>query len=301
MWEDYYRPRTLIEALEILERYAGEARVIAGGTDLLLDLRRGTKRVKYLVDIRHIEGMNSISLTGDIVHIGAAVTHSSIATSPLIRKKAPALAEAASQVGSSQVRNVGTIAGNIVNAQPAADVAVALLALEARVEIVSYSGESRTAFVEDLYEGPGVSSVDSTKSIVTRVIVPVHNAGESSVFLRVAGRKALALPILNLCAVVGVENGRIASVCISSGPIGPTPRRLRNVEKRLLGEKPTLEKLRYAAEAASSEANPRSSPLRGSREFRQNLLATLLVQGICIAANRASRNGEYGFHGGGAL
>ena len=116
MWEDYYRPQTLQEALDILSQHPGKARVIAGGTDLLLDLKNASKQVEYLVDIREIEGMTKIEERDGRLFIGACVTHGQLAASPLIRKMAAALAEGAAMVGSVQVRNISTVGGNIVNA-----------------------------------------------------------------------------------------------------------------------------------------------------------------------------------------
>ncbi|MBE3582401.1 MAG: FAD binding domain-containing protein, partial [Thermoanaerobacteraceae bacterium] len=153
MWEDYYRPKTLKEALDILAAHNGEARIIAGGTDLVLDLKNKSKRARYLVDIRGLEGMDVIEKKEGRIYLGAGVTHSQVANSLLIREKATALAEAAAQVGSLQIRNVGTVVGNVVNAQPAADTAVALVALEAEAEILHIDGRRELVKVEDLYAG----------------------------------------------------------------------------------------------------------------------------------------------------
>jgi len=135
MWEEYLFPRSIQEALEILKSYKGQARIIAGGTDLILELKDRTRTVKCLVDIREIDALKNIEQDGEEIKIGAGVTHSQIASSMLIQRQATVLAEAASAVGSPQIRNQGTVVGNVVSAQPAADTAVALFALEAEAEI----------------------------------------------------------------------------------------------------------------------------------------------------------------------
>ena len=142
MWEEYSSPKSVQEALEILQSCKGQARIIAGGTDLIPELKEQTRKVKCLVDIVGIEPLKKIEQDGDNIKIGAGVTHSDVASSKLIRKKAAVLAEAASAVGSPLIRNQGTVVGNVVNAQPAADTAVALSALEAKAEVESGSYHS---------------------------------------------------------------------------------------------------------------------------------------------------------------
>ena len=163
MWDEYVIPKSAEEALQVLRSHEGEARIIAGGTDLVPDLKDGVRRVKCLVDISEIESLKKIEPDGTLIRIGAGVTHAQAASSRLIREQATLLAEAAQAVGSPLIRNQGTIAGNVVNAQPAADTAVALLALDAEVEILS-SGGTRRVPVEQIYESLGVSRIDSTES-----------------------------------------------------------------------------------------------------------------------------------------
>jgi len=138
--KDYVIPSSIEEALATLASLRGEGRVIAGGTDLVIQLRRGRGSFECLVDITRIPGLDEIRMEDSHVLLGAAVTFSQIEGSALVREKACVLAEAASQVGSPQIRNVGTLAGNIVNAQPAADGSIALLALDAKVEIANLTG-----------------------------------------------------------------------------------------------------------------------------------------------------------------
>lgn len=285
MWQEYYRSETLKEALDILSSYNGEARVIAGGTDLMLDLKKGSKKAKYLVDIRGIPGMNVIEVRGDKIYLGAGVTHTRAATSRLIKEKATALAEAAALVGSLQIRNIGTIVGNIVNAQPAADTAVALVALEAEAEIALADGSRQVVKVEDLYSGPGKSKIDSTNSIVSGIFIPLRPNCRSN-FQRIARRRSLALPVINVAVALGYENGWITSCNIAAGPIGPQPMRLKEVEAILIGKVPSDNVIDKASKMAADMAQPRSSVLRGSREYRQELLQVLIIRSLQALVDR---------------
>ncbi|MGI9951042.1 FAD binding domain-containing protein [Moorellaceae bacterium AZ2] len=285
MWQDYYRPRTIDEALKILAAHNGEARIIAGGTDLVLDLKNKSKQARYLVDIRSIEGMGVIEEKGGKIYLGAGVTHSQAANSQLIREKATALAEAAAQVGSLQIRNVGTVVGNVVNAQPAADTAVALVALEAEAEIAHTDGSRQLVRVEDLYAGPGQSKVDSTRSIVTGIYIPVVE-NRVTTFLRIARRKSLALPVINVAVGLTVKEGVITSAVIAAGPVGPQPMRLKEAEVYLTGKKLLDKSVYEVGGIAASASAPRSSVLRGSREYRQHLVNVLVRRSLASVVEK---------------
>ena len=286
MWEEYISPRTIQEALEILQYYKGQARIVAGGTDLILELKDRMREVKCMVDITEIKALRKIEQDGEEIKIGAGVTHSQIASSTLIQKQATVLADAASAVGSPQIRNQGTIVGNVVNAQPAADTAVALFALEAKVDIVTSSG-TKCVPVEDLYDGVGISKVDSTAEIVTFVRFKSLGSSQGSAFVRLAQRKALALPILNVAVVVTVQDERFKEAKIVVAPVAPIPFRSREAEGILRGAPIGLESIRPAAEAATGEAHPRDSALRGSAEYRKKMVKMLVKRALEQATERA--------------
>jgi len=275
VWQEYYRPQTLQEALSILSRYPGRTRVIAGGTDLLLELKNASKKADYLVDIRDIEGMTKIEESGGGLLIGACVTHSQLAANSLVRKRAAALAEGAAMVGSVQIRNIGTVGGNIVNARPAADTAIPLVALRAFAEMVDADGTKRMTAVEDLFEGPGRSKVDSTKTIITGFFFPVIPSVLSA-FDRISRRRSLSLPMLNLAVVLQRENDVVKNIRIAAGPIAPTPQRLTSVEAMLEGQTIGPGILDQAARVASECAQPRDSVLRGPRTYRKEMLGIML-------------------------
>jgi len=287
-WQEYFCPRSIEEALDILQAYGGQARVIAGGTDLLLELRRGQLTADCLVDITSIEALQGIELVDGLIVIGAGITHNQAANSSLIKERASALAQATAQMGSPQIQNQATVVGNVVHAQPAADAAVALMALETEVEIVSPEG-ARWEPMEGLYLGVGRSKVDSTREIVTRLRFPALGEGEASAFLRLAKRKSLSLPMLNVAVVVSLKGGRFEWARIALGPVAPKPHRARSAERLLKGKEVNLDSIEAAAEAAEAEAQPRSSRLRGSREYRRQMARVLTRRALEKAVTAAQK------------
>jgi carbon-monoxide dehydrogenase medium subunit len=292
MWEEYHFPGSVSEALEILSSCRGEARVIAGGTNLVIDLKDQARDVKYLVDISGIEEFNSIEQNDHDVRIGAAVTHRHVASSKLIQEKAQVLAEAALAVGSPQIRNQGTVAGNVIDAKPAADTAVALFTLDAQVEITSSNG-ARVVPIETLYRGIGVSAVDSTAEIVTALRFRSLRSNQGSAFLRLAQRKALALPMLNVAVVVTLQNEHFEEGKIVVAPVAPVPLRIGKAEAVLNGASIGLNAIDAAAELAAEEAQPRDSELRGSAEYRKSMVKVLVRRALEMAVQRAKQGDSY--------
>lgn len=284
--KDYLLPKTVDEALVALEQ--GDARVIAGGTDVMIDLKSGRIAADKLVDITGIDELNKIELVDGQIRIGAAVTHQEAATSELIQEKALALATASRSVGSLQIRNTGTVVGNVVNAQPAADAAVALVALGAVAKIRNVGGEEYQP-VEDLYAGVGKSKIDSTKQLVTFVQFPALLPNQGSAFVRLAQRGALALPILNVAAVVSVVDKKVEWTRIVMAPVGPQPVRATEAELKLQGAEVNEENILLTARLAAGQAIPRDSALRGSAEYRKSVLETLVQRALTEAFTSAMK------------
>ena len=286
-WEEYLVPKSLDEALGMLERYRGAARVIAGGTDIVPASRKGAPGIKALVDITRIPGLDTIRLDGGTVKIGPLVTHTEVALSGLIRERGTALAEGASRLGSPQIRNIATVAGNIVNAQPGADTVIPLMALDGSVTILSRKGE-RTIPLAELFTGVGRTAIDSTKEIVTQISFPALGKGEASAAVRLAKRKTLVLPILTVAVVVGTDPGRknFTEARIAMGPVATTPMRCKAAEKILTGRPIGEEVIRKAAAEAEKAANPRTSLIRGTSEYRKAMVAVLVERGIAAALKR---------------
>lgn len=275
MWQEYLHPASVEETLQTLAQYKGLARIVAGGTDLVLEIQSGECRARCLVDISRISDLKSIHQQDDWIIIGAAATHTEVAASPLVRKYARLLAEAAAEVGSPQIRNVGTIGGNVVNAQPAADTALALLALDAEAEIANLQGFHWLP-VEQLYQGAGTSRVDSTHELVRAFRFRIAQGQTGSAYRRLGKCKSIALPVICAAVVVQMQEGRFLQAAIALGPVAPQPVRARKAEDWLAGKPASPETLQQAAELAKEEAQPRDSLLRCSRLYRQSQVSVLV-------------------------
>jgi len=281
MWQEYLIPSSVEEAQAILAERKGRARLVAGGTDLVIELTEGRRAADCLVDITRIPGLDRIALEDGMIVLGANVTHRQASESPLVRERATVLAQACQAVGSLQIRNVGTLGGNVVNAMPAADGSTALLALEAEAEIADGTGR-KWAPLPDLFAGPGVSKVDSTREMLTAFRFRALGEGQASALERIARRRALALPILICAVVVSLSEGgeEFESVRIALGPVAPVPFRASQAEESLRGAPVSLETMARAGEIAMQESHPRSSLLRASREYREEVIKVLVRRGL---------------------
>ena len=238
------------------------------------------------MDITGIPGLAEMKLCGGALEVGAAVTHNQAAESPLIRRYAHALAKASHSVGSNQIRNCSTIGGNIVNGQPAADSAVALAALGASVEVM-YEDGAELLSMDRLYAGFGKSTVDSTKSLVTRILIPAAGPGEGSGYARLEQRKALALPMVCVAAFLGIREGMVERCRIAMAPVGVGPVRAIEAERFLIGKAAEKEVFSEAGRLALKNANPRDSLIRGSKRYREEVLPVMVERALSEALSDA--------------
>jgi CO/xanthine dehydrogenase FAD-binding subunit len=179
--QEYLMPSTVDEAMTALKKHESNSYIIAGGTDVMVNLQEKKINPSVLVDISGIEELKELRLDGDVIRIGAGVTHNQVAKSALIQEKAGVLAMASREVGSLQIRNVATLVGNVVSAQPAADAAIALVALDAVAEIIGVDGKKEMS-VLDLYGGVGVCNVDCTLELVTALKFPALKKNQGRTF-----------------------------------------------------------------------------------------------------------------------
>jgi CO/xanthine dehydrogenase FAD-binding subunit len=291
LWSEYYLPVSVDEAVGLLARYDGQARVVAGGTDLILDLQQGNEHpVAALVDVTRIVGLSEIRAEGGYLVIGAGVTHNQIVESQLLHQKATALVEASYVVGGPQVRNVATIGGNVAHALPAADGTTALNALDAEVEVASFSGRRWIPFTS-LFLGPGKSAIDSTREVLTALRFKATGDQEASASARIMRPQGVALPIMNFSAKVRVLDDRIEAVALAVAPVAPTPFRCQQTEAFLTGKPATSESIQAAVAVLLSECKPRTSPHRATAEYRKEVLPVLLRRTLSKAIERA-KTGE---------
>jgi len=295
MWDDYLFPQSVEEALEMLHAHHGEARIIAGGTDLALQSQGGRVQARMMVDITRIPGLDHIEERDGYVYMGARATHAQVAASPLVRSRGGVLAEACGSVGGPQIRNVGTLVGNVVNALPAADGAIGLTALDAEAEVAERKGW-RWIPMAELYAGVGRCTVDSCEAMITQLRFRALGAGDGSAFERLAKRKALILPILNAGVVVGVEDGTVQRARVAIGPVATTPFVATDAAEWLIGRAADASAAAEAARLAAQAAQPRYSLLRGSAEYRKSMVEVLVRRALSRALGEAS-----GEEGGNAL
>lgn len=287
-WENYYAPDTVAAALDILQRHEGRARVIGGGTDLLVETRRGLRRpLEAIVDATRIEGLDAISADGDFFVIGCGVTHTAIVNDPRILRYGQCLAESCGVIGGPQVRNTGTLAGNVAHALPAGDGTIGLLALGGEVEIANADG-TRWMPAKDTFEGPGRSVIDRHREILTRLRFRRTGENEGSAFHRVMRPQGLCLPIISMAARIMLANdGTIERAGIGMGPVGPVPWFAEPVANALVGSPPRPEHFEQAAEVALRSVQLRESKYRATREYRETMIRTWLPVILATAAERA--------------
>lgn len=291
-WNHYFTPTTVEEALRLLAEYRGLARIVGGGTDLILEMQQGHRPpVEALVDLSRVPGLDQISQEGDYLVIGAAVTHTRIVLDDRIVRYGTCLVESCGVIGGPQVRNVGTLAGNVAHALPAGDGTISLLALGGEVEVASAAGLAWLPLAET-FLGPGQSSIDPTQALITRLRFIPTGAAEGSAFRRVMRPQGVALPMIGMAARIRLDPaGAIASARVVFGPAGPTPFLAEKTMDFLAGKAATPGAFKEAAEIALAEVRLRSSRHRATAEYRAEMIRGQLPLTLAKAAERA-RTGQ---------
>jgi carbon-monoxide dehydrogenase medium subunit len=274
--------------LLVLERAPENAQIIAGGTDLLLDMQQGRHEpVHTLVDVNDIRDMTALEIRGGELFIGASVPHRVITSSDLVQNHCQALATASGLIGGPQVRNTATIGGNVAHALPAADGTIALVSLDAEAEVVSRSGERRLPLV-DLFLGPGESALKPRDELLTGFYVRLRKAAQASAFNRIMRPQGVAIAILNLAVWLHRTDEIIEDVRIAVGPSGPVPRRMLEAENLLRGNPLTGKGIALAHEAILGEAVLRTSRHRATEEYRRRMVGVLLENTLREAFDRSA-------------
>ncbi len=275
----YVKAKSAAEALAALTQAAGSATIIAGGSDLMVDIQEGKRKPEMLVDITAAADMRQIRVEGDELVIGAAATLTGIARSPLVRQYFPSLCQGAGKVGSLQIRNSATLVGNVVTAQPAADAAMAVAPLDPQFVILSPEG-TRVLPISALYAGFGKTALDPSRELVKEVRIHLPAQDEAAAFGRLELRKSLSLPMLNVAAMLKYTDGAVQWARITMGPVGVGPTRATEAEQFLVGKSLTAEVMAEAGRLALRNAKPRSNPLRGSKEYREQTLPVLVRRAL---------------------
>ncbi len=281
---EYLAPRTLEEACSLLSTHGDEARLLAGGTDLLPQIKRREQHPRYLIGLKAVPGLDHIDFEPSRgLRIGALATLGAVAGSPPVREHFEVLAQAVLAMASPQVRNLGTVAGNLCHASPAADTASPLIALGATLRLVSPGGE-RSVPVEDFFGGPH-RTVLGDDELVAEIQVPPPPPHSAGVYLKHTRRAAMDLAIVAVAVLMTMEAGVCRDIRIVLGAVAPTPIRATEAESRLRGERPDDSLLEEAAALAASAARP-VTDIRGSAEYRKEMVHVIARRALAGALEK---------------
>lgn len=280
---EYVSPQTLQEACALLVQYGDSAKVLAGGSDLLVKMKDGLMKPAYLVSLKNLDSLKAIRYEiGTGVIIGARATHNEVMNNSILQEKYRSVCEAAHSMAANQIRNIGTVGGNLVNAVPSADIPPILIALDAQVRIVGTGGE-RAVALEDFFLGPGKTVLENGE-ILAEIVIPDQPTTGSN-YIKYALRRAGALAVAGVASSVSVSDGTFQDVRIVLGAVAPTPMRARQAENVLRGKKISQELVDEAGKVAGAESKP-ISDIRGSIEYRRNLVDVLTRRSLKAAIEK---------------
>lgn len=284
MWQNYYSVTSLSEALDLLEQYGECARIVAGGTDLILEIeRRQRPGVDTLIDITRVPGLAQIGVHGDSIRLGPLVTHNHLVGHPAVVERALLLAQAAWSVGAPQIRNRGTVAGNVITASPANDTITPLWALGATVTLASPRGE-RTLDFPSFYRGVRRTAMEPDE-ILTAITFPTLARNERGIFLKLGLRNAQAISVVNAAVILDFDGDRITHARITLGSVAPTILQVTVAEQYLQGKTLSDDVIREAARLVSAAPSP-IDDVRSSAGYRAEMCRVLAARAL-----RALRDG----------
>lgn len=279
MWHEYINATSTDEVVAVLAEKGAQARIVAGGTDLILELERGARKgVNTLIDVTRIPALDLITLDeDDIIHLGPLVTHNHCVASKLIRERAYPLMRAAWEVGAPQIRNRGTVAGNLITASPANDTISPLMALGASVTLLSKRGE-RTVPFKDFYTGVRKTVMQPDEMLVD-ISFPAMKPTQRGTFIKLALRRAQAISVVNVAMLLDLEAGSVKSAAITLGAVAPTIIHAEGAEAYLVGKPLTEEVMAEAARLAMQDSRP-IDDLRGSAAYRREMVRVCTLRGL---------------------
>jgi carbon-monoxide dehydrogenase medium subunit len=280
MWNRLHSVTTRAEALTLLHQYGERARLIAGGTDLLIEIERGQRpHLDALIDISRLPDADAITLDGDHIHLGALVTHNHVVASDLVVERAFPLAQAAWEVGAPQIRNRATIAGNLITASPANDTITPLRALGASVTLESISGE-RIIPLADFHTGLR-RSVMRPDEMLTAIHIPAMREHQRGMFIKLGLRRAQAISVMNAAVLLTFDGETVTHARIALGSVAPTIIQTPDAESYLIGKTLTAETIREAARLAAATPKP-IDDVRGTAAYRTEMVRVIVAR--CLRA-----------------
>ncbi len=287
MWSHYYSVSSLAEALELLGTYQERARIIAGGTDILLELERQQRKgVDVLIDITRVPRLDTISLHGDQIRLGPLVTHNHVVDSALIVERGLPLAQACWEVGAPQIRNRATVAGNVITASPANDTITPLMALGGEVTLASMNGE-RTVPLSAFYTGIR-RTVMRPDEMLTAITFPALSSHERGIFIKLGLRRAQAISVINVAVVLDFDGDKVTRAAITLGSVAPTIIRVPVAEQSLVGRTLTKDVIADAAGLAAAMPTP-IDDVRSTAAYRTEMIRVLVSRALRALAEKRER------------
>ena len=279
MWQAYHCVSSVSEALALLDEHGAAARIVAGGTDLIIEMERGAHpQLQALVDITRVPGLDLISQEDDAIVLGPLVTHNHVVDSDLIRRRALPLAQASWEVGAPQIRNRATVAGNLITASPANDTITPLIAMGAAVTLLSADGQ-RTVELEDFYSGFR-QTVLRPNELLSSIRIPPLADCQRGIFLKLGLRRAQAISVVDVAAVIGRdEDGIVTDARIALGSVAATIVTVPAAENTLIGQPLDSEVMAECGRLASAAVTP-IDDVRGSAEYRSEMVKILVARAL---------------------
>ncbi len=305
MWHTYYAPGTVAEALDLLAQHGDACRLIAGGTDLILEIERGVRQQQTIIDVSRIPGLDAIEREDGTFHLGANVTHNQAVGTPDLVTHAFPLARACWLVGAPQIRNRGTVAGNCITASPANDTIAPLWAMDATFTLASRERGERTLTCAEFFRGVRKTALQPDEMLV-RINVPALKPAERGTFLKLGLRQAQAISVVNVAVIADCESwiadskasdhsirnpkSAIRNARIALGSVAPTIVRAAEAEAFLAGKELTDEVIEHAAELTAAAARP-ISDVRGSADYRRDMVRVLAARALRQLRDGTEREG----------
>jgi len=281
----YVSAKDIGHAVAALAEHGAKAKILAGGTDLLVELKHAVHDPQVIVDVSRLRELKTIAVAEDGLHIGALATHGDIMASPIIRDMFPALVDAAHSIGAVQTRNLGTLGGNLITCVPSMDSGPTLMALEASVTVANADGQRQMPLAE-LFVGPRKTSLKPGDLLVD-IVIPKQNLNKPAGFEKFGLRKGQALALVNAAAAFFIDNGKFSAPRIALGAVAPVVIRAPKAEAYLEGRAIGPEAMAEAVRIAATEARP-ISDFRASADYRRDLIAVLVKRALVSAQARAT-------------
>ncbi|HER23694.1 MAG TPA: xanthine dehydrogenase family protein subunit M [Candidatus Atribacteria bacterium] len=275
----YFAPQKIEEALEILSQRGRDTKVIAGGTDLLVQYYDRLYEIGIWLDLKNIKELKNIRINKNVMEIGAMVTHTQLENSVYIKKYYPVLCQAAADIGSPQIRNRGTIGGNIVNASPAGDLLAPLMAYKVQFRLLSIKGE-KIIPAEEFFIGPK-KTILRADQLLSEIILPLSEKHTYGSWIKIGKRKALIIATITLALIVRMDkdNEIIEDVSVCLGSVAPTPIEIKEIKGKMIGKKIKQLDFNQLGQIVEDKISP-IDDIRGTREYRKDVAKNIMIKAL---------------------